>query len=185
MALELDPFSTAINATSSLFYYNEGKINESLDACRKTLEINSDYIWAYWQSFYIYERMGENLKAAEALKQFMLRDTLTVKIANYVTDVYGKSGMTGLLNWLIELQFKNPSADLYIAKWYAMLGKKEEALDRLGKALQARLSEIPGVNSLPDEIPRIFNSPDFDNLRSERRFKAIIKKMGLSEYSVR
>jgi TolB-like protein len=185
MALELDPFSTAFNATSALFYYNEGKITESLAACRKTLEINSDYIWAYWQSFYVYVRLGEDLKAAEALRQFMLRDTLTVKIANYVTEVYGKSGMNGLLNWLIELQLKNPSANLYIAKWYAMLGKEEEALARLEKALKARLSEIPGANSLPDEIPRIFNSPDFDGLQSERRFKAIIKKMGLSEYSVR
>ena len=185
MALELDPFSTAINATSALYYYNEGKINESLDACRKTLEINSDYIWAYWQSFYVYAKQGEDLKAAEALQQFMLRDTMTVKIANSIKEVYSKSGMNGLLNWLIEIQLKNPSANLYIAKWYALLGKKDEALNRLEKAMKARLTEVPGINSLPDEIPRIFNSPDFDNLRSEPRFKAIIKKMGLSEYSVR
>ncbi len=185
IALELDPFSTAINGTSALYYYNEGKINESLDACRKTLEINSDYIWAYWQSFYVYARQGEDLKAAEALKQFMLRDTLTVKIANAITEVYSKSGINGLLNWLIDLQLRNPAANLYIAKWYAMVGKKEEALDMLNKALEGRLSGIPGVNSLPDEIPRIFNSPDFDNLRSEPGFKAIIKQMGLSEYSNR
>ena len=129
MALELDPFSTAINATSALYYYNEGKINESLDACRKTLEINPDYIWAYWQSFYVYVRQGDDLKALEALQQFMLRDTMTVKIANAIKDVYNKSGINGVLNWLIELQLKNPAANLYIAKWYAMLGKKEEALD--------------------------------------------------------
>jgi tetratricopeptide (TPR) repeat protein len=185
MALELDPFSTAINGTSALLYYNEGKINESLEACRKTLEISSDYIWAYWHSFYVYARQGDDSKAVEALQQFLLRDTMTVKIASSMKEVYSKSGMNGLLNWLIQIQLKNPSADLYVAKWYAMLDKKEEALDRLEKAMKARLSGITGMNSLPDEIPRIFNSPDFNNLRSEKRFKAIIKKMGLSDYSVR
>ena len=185
MALELDPFSTAINGTSALYYYNEGKFVESLDACRKTLEINSDYIWAYWQSFYVLAKQREDSKAAEALRQFLIRDTMTAEIAKYIPEVFGKSGMNGLLNWLIEIQLKNPSASLYIAKWYAMLGKKEEALNSLEKALKARLSEIPGANSLPDEIPRVFNSPDFDNLRSEPRFKLIMKKMGLSGYSGR
>jgi len=183
MALELDPFSTAINATSSLYYYNEGKIEESLNACRKTLEINSDYVWAYWQSFYVYVRLGEDLKAAEALRQFMLRDTMTMKIANSVIDVYNRAGINGVLNWLIELQLKNPAANLYTAKWYAMLGKKKEALDRLNQALKARLSGIQEINILPDEIPRIYNSPDFDNLRLEPGFKTIMKKMRLSEYS--
>ena len=182
MALELDPFSTAINGTSALYYYNEGKYKESLEACHKTLEINSDYIWAYWQSFYVLTKQGEDLKAAEALRQFMLRDTMTAEIAKYIPEVFGKSGMKGLLNWLIEIQRRNMSASLYLAKWYTMLGKKEEALNWLEKALKGRLSEIPAMNSLPDEIPRIFNSPDFHNLRSEHRFKMIKKKMGLSEY---
>jgi TolB-like protein len=185
IALELDPFSTAINGTSSLYYYNEGKFKEALDACHKTLEINSDYIWAYWQSFYVLVKQGEDLKAAEALRQFMLRDTMTVEIAKYIPEVFSKSGIKGLLNWLIELELRNPSADLYIAKWYAMLGRQAEALRTLEKALKARLSEIPAANSLPDEIPRIFNSPDFDNLRSEPRFKAIRKQMGLTEFPVR
>ena len=185
MALELDPFSTAINATSALYYYNEGKIEESLNACRKTQEINSDYIWAYWQSFYIYVRKGEDLKAAEALKQFMFRDTTTIKIANTAIDVYNKAGINGILTWLIELQLNNPAGNLYTARWYAMLGKKEEALNSLDKALKARLSGIPEINIFPDEIPRICNSPDFDNIRSEPGFKSILKKMRLSEYSDR
>jgi len=31
-------------------------------------------------------------------------------------------------------------------------------------------------------LPEINNNPDFDNVRSEPRFQAIIKKMRLSEY---
>jgi len=182
MALELDPLSTAINATSAMFYYNEGKYKESLDECQKTLEINPDFIGAYLIYFYIYVRRGEGLKAAEAIQQLMLRDTLTIKIANVVKEVYSKSGINGLLNWLIELQYKNPAAYLYIAKWYAMLGKKEESLDFLEKVIEVRSSEIYRVNNFTDEIPRIYNSPDFENLRTEPRFLAILKQMGLSDF---
>jgi hypothetical protein len=50
--------------------------------------------------------------------------------------------------------------------------------------IELHSSEIPGTNLYPDEIPRIYNSPNFDNLRSEPEFQAIIKKMGLSEYKI-
>jgi TolB-like protein len=183
IAVKLDPFSAAMNGASALYYYHEHKFRESLDVCRKTMEINPDFIGAYWTSFDAYIKMGENLNAAKVLQQLMLRDTLTLKVSSILKEVYTKSGINGILNWLIEWQKNNPAANLYLAKWCSMLGRKEEALDRLEKALKERLSEIPGINSLPDEIPRIYNSPDYENLRSEPRFLAIIKKMGLSEYT--
>ena len=183
IAAGLDPLSAAISGTSALYYYNEHKFKESLDVCRKTMEINPDYNGVYWTSFDAYIKIGENLNAAETLQKLMLRDTLTLKVSGILKEVYSKSGINGILNWLIEWQKNNPAANLYLAKWYSMLGRKEESLDRLEKALKGRLSEIPSINSLPDEIPRIFNSPDYDNLRSEPRFRVIIEKLGLSKYT--
>ncbi len=183
IAAGLDPLSAAISGTSALYYYNEHKFKESLDVCRKTMEINPDYNGVYWTSFDAYIKIGENLNAAEILQKLMFRDTLTLKVSGILKEVYSKSGINGILNWLIEWQKNNPAANLYVAKWYSMLGRKEESLDRLEKALKGRLSEIPAINSLPDEIPRIFNSPDYDNLRSEPRFKVIIEKLGLSKYT--
>jgi hypothetical protein len=43
----------------------------------------------------------------------------------------------------------------------------------LEKALEENVTYLPGIN----------NDHDFDILRSEPRFQAIIKKMGLSEYA--
>jgi len=37
----------------------------------------------------------------------------------------------------------------------------------------------------PPGFANINNDPDLDNLRSEPRFQAIIKKMGLSEYATK
>jgi hypothetical protein len=72
-----------------------------------------------------------------------------------------------------ELKKSNPNP-LSLAENYAKIGKKENALNWLEKA-----SENP-----PSTFPRINNNPDFDNIRSEPRFKAILKKMGLSDYQV-
>ncbi|MCX6329615.1 MAG: hypothetical protein NTZ85_08905, partial [Bacteroidia bacterium] len=182
-ALELDPFSTAINATSALYFFNEDKFDEALNTYQKTLEINSNFIHAYLMQFEIYIKQGNDLKAAEAIQKYMLGDSLTMPAAGILKEVYNKSGKEGLLNSLIEMQRNNPTADLYIAKWYAMLGKKKEALECLEKIIELHSSEITGTNLYPDEIPRIYNSPNFDNLRSEPEFQAIIKKMGLSGYN--
>jgi TolB-like protein len=173
-ALELDPFFPVMHGLSGLYYYNEGKFEESLDEYQKVQELDPDNIGVYWRYFKLYLRQGENLKAIEALQKIMLMDTSTVRNVTVVKDVYNKSGVNGLLNWLIELQLKNPkTSPMSLATLYAMVNKKEEALDWLEKEMEERSPSIPRIN----------NDPAFDNLRSEPRFLAIITKMGLSEYS--
>ncbi len=182
IALELDPFSTSVNATSALYFYNEGKFSEATIAYQKTLEINPDFVQAYIMDFEIYLKQGIDLKAAEAIQKYMLADTLTMPVAGILKEVFSKAGNYGILTWLIEWQKNNPAADLYVAKWYAMLGKNKESLERLQKIVELHSSEASGTNIYPDEIPRIYNSPNFDNLRPEPEFHAIIEKMGLSKY---
>jgi len=174
LAMELDPLFFMWHSVSSMLYYNEGKLNESLDECRKTLELEPNYLSIYWTYFYVYIKQDENLKAIETLQKIMPMDTLTARNANMVKDIYNKSGMNGIFEWLIELELKNPEPDpLTIAIWYAKMNKKDEALNWLEKAFEKR----------PPGIPRINTNPDFDNLRSEPRFLAIIEKLGLSEYA--
>ena len=168
MALELDPLSPAMNALNVLHYYNEGKLKESLEACRRLEEIDLyKSQGVYWQYFRIYLRYGEDLKAIEALQKVMPGDTLTIK------EVYNKSGINGIFNWFIESGVsKSTNYFRSLAILYTILGKKEEELSWLEKALKENLTSLPEIN----------NNSDFDNLRSEPRFQAIIKKMGLSEY---
>jgi hypothetical protein len=56
---------------------------------------------------------------------------------------------------------------------YAFQGNKRKALGCLEKAL--------GKNE--PTILRVYSNPNFDNLRAEPRFIALIKEMGLYEYS--
>lgn len=183
LALRLDPFSTAVNATSALYLYHEGKFSESVNAYNKTLEINPEFSYAYIMLFDVRINQGDDIKAAEAIQNYMLSDTLTIPVAGILKDIFNKSGKNGLLTWLIGWQQNNPAANFYLAKWNAMLGKKKEALTYLRNIVEMHLSENSQADNLPDEIPRINNSPDFDNLQTEPEFQAIINKMGLSEYS--
>ncbi|MFQ5677755.1 MAG: hypothetical protein ACE5G1_17835, partial [bacterium] len=58
-----------------------------------------------------------------------------------------------------------------IAPIYAALGEKEQALDWLERAYEARLGFLVGVKVDPDYYP----------LHGEPRFQALLEKMGLDE----
>jgi TolB-like protein/Tfp pilus assembly protein PilF len=178
IALQLDPFLPVLRAMSSDYFYDEGKLKESLDECFVLQKLDPEYHkrYCYLLEFRIYCKQKEDLKALEALQNFLYMDTLKVTNSNVVKDVYDRSGLNGLLNWLIELELKKSNPNLVrLASIYAIIGKKEEALDLLEKAFE----------NPPPGFANINNDPDLDNLRSEPRFQAIIKKMGLSEYATK
>ena len=99
----------------------------------------------------------------------------TVKSAIFLKDVYNKAGIEGLRNWLLEMELKrSPPSPWSLATSYAAVGKKEEALNWLEKFFENRPSPLPNINS----------KPQLEILRSEPRFQAMIKKLGLSEYQI-
>jgi TolB-like protein len=172
-ALQLDPVSPVYYTTSALYYCNEGKFEESLNAGLKALEINPDFTKIYPLCIYSYLKLGEEKKALQVLKQSLLRDTLTAKVAGILDGIYEKAGMNGIFSWLIEAERMKPNPSLITIAWInAVMGKKNETLDWLEKALLAHSSDLPRIN----------NYIIFGDLRSEPRFNTILKKVGLSRY---
>jgi TolB-like protein len=181
IALEIDPFFPLLHGLSGLFYFNEGKFKESVVSFMKALEIGlgGSYNWYF---FDCYLRLGEDLKAVEALqKALLMGDSLQVKTASLVKNVYDKSGIKGVLNWELELTLKR-SAPVPIpwdlATSYARVGNKEEAMNWFEKYFEG------AYENRESDLPRINNNPKLEILRSEPRFQAIIKKMGLLEYQI-
>jgi TolB-like protein/Tfp pilus assembly protein PilF len=170
-AISLDPLSSVMHFLSGRYYYDEGKYDESLNEFSKVLEINPDYKSVYPMRFYIYLMQREDLKAVEAFQKMMLNDTSTFKYSNIVKEIFSKSGINGILNFMIALQLKNPEP-WTLSIYFALSNNREEALNWLGKAVEEHTPNVPRINS----------EPIFDNLRSEPRVQALIKKMGLSEY---
>jgi tetratricopeptide (TPR) repeat protein len=150
-----------------------GKFEESLRECENAIEIYPDFSTGYWRAFRIFYRQGEGLKAVEVIQKYLKRDNLNTKHIRTVRKIYTRSGLNGLINWLINWEIKMTNPDPYLlAIWHILLGKNEQTLGYLEKAIENRMVAIPMIN----------NDPDFDSLRSETRFQALIKKMGLSEY---
>jgi TolB-like protein len=176
IALKLDPFYPMLHSMSSMYYYNEGKLKESLDEYHVMMELAPHLAKNNWTPLFIKIRQGEDIKDFEELQKIILLDTMNAKYANIVKEVYDKSGTKGLLNLLIEVELNNSNPSPYrLAHLYAFLGKNEEALDYLDKVMEEKYPQIL----------RIYSNPNFDNLRSEPRFIALIEKMGLSNYAKR
>ena len=66
----------------------------------------------------------------------------------------------------------DPRQYFYMAKWLAVLGKNEKSLDWLERAMQEKCVDLPSI----------YNSWDFRNLRNEPRFRAILRQMNFPEY---
>jgi tetratricopeptide (TPR) repeat protein len=173
-ALVLDPFSPVLYALSAKCYYHEGKFDDSLQDCQKVEELDPETDDIYWRTFLIYVWQSKEPKAVEALKQHISRKKMfTAKDAKILDQVFLQSKINGVLKYLIESESKKSQPDvLALAKYCAMQGKKLEALKWIETALRKRLPGISGI----------YNDPDFENLRREIRYKAVIKKIGLSDY---
>lgn len=173
LALELDPYSRTINLDNMLIYYNQGMFQEALKVWNEVNEMGLTFFNPYPVYFYIYMYLGEDSKAFEALHHSFLNDPLNAKYAETLKEVYNRSGVKGILNWLNDSDLtKSDPSEYYIAKRYAILGRNSEALDFLEKAFLER----------EWNMPYIYNSYDFKNLRNESRFRAILGQMNFPEY---
>ncbi len=166
LALELDPLSLIMHRLSSTYYYNEGNFFEALKENQEALSLDKNYKNTHWGNFYIYYRLGDGGKALDELQKIFLQDTTTLKYVDMTRSVFAKSGLKGLIDWMNEIL---PNS----ARIYALAGKKEQALTCLEKYLE---------NAEGDEIVRIINALDYETLRSEPRFKAVVDKLGLTKY---
>jgi tetratricopeptide (TPR) repeat protein len=173
IALELDPMSNYCIYLSSYYYLHERKFKESLIGFHLLKELAPDDIYVFWNCFLISVWSGENIKAVDELKKVMEMDTATIKYADKVKDIYNQSGMNGILNLLIDLELQKPNpSPIMLVNFYAPQGNKEEVLRLLEKAVDEHYPWIPRLN----------NTPEVEFIRQEPRFKAMIKKLGLSNY---
>ncbi len=184
-ALELEPYFWVMHNLNSWICYFEEKYQEGINACFTAYDLNPDFLTNNWLFILHYVKLGEGEKAMKALQQLFSRYPSISHYAAEVGDAYTESGIEGIFTWLIDLNKNNPipieglnGHPFYISWWYAIIGNREESIYWLERTVEEQY------------IPRhyfnlIANNPDFDILRYDPRFLAIIEKEGLAPYHKR
>jgi TolB-like protein/Flp pilus assembly protein TadD len=183
--LELEPYFWVAHNLNSWIYYFERKNKDGIEACISGRDLNPYSLDNDWLFIIHYAKLGEAEKSAKELKDIFSRYLKTNKYDNEITDVYKRSGIKGLFEWLIDLNINKPVGlegmnghPFYIAWWYAILGRKEESIYWLEKVSKSQ--HIPY-----HYFDLITNNPDFDFVRDDPRFLKIMEEFGLIQFSTR
>ena len=169
-ALELDPLSFSISTSLASILMHLKEYDQAIAQCKKTLELAPNYGWTHAVLGRIYIRISDYDKA---VAEFSVAANLSKGYLPELGNAYALAGEKNraldILNELITQSRKRFVSDYGIALIYAGLGDKEKAFEHLDEAYEERDSSSYSVK----------NDSRFESLRSDPRFKALLKKMGL------
>jgi TolB-like protein/Flp pilus assembly protein TadD len=172
-AIELDPLSLETNLVLGSIFSLMRQNDRAIEQYKKILELDPNYVPALLFLTGVYANKGMYDDAiAEAKKALDIwgpnQETLPT-----LAIIYSRSGKNDkareILEEVLELEKKRYVAPTYIASIYGYLGEMDLAFNWLEKAYEERDQTLAWIKGLQN----------FDPLRSDQRFKAMLKKMNL------
>ena len=174
-AQELDPLSIQTNSIAAQNFYFAHRYEEAIDLFGKTLEMDPNYWFAHMFLGLSYEASGDLPRAiAECQRARDIETTIPWPRA-VLAHAYATSGRKREAEQILK-QLKDRSGQSYVpaynfAEIYIGLGDKEQALASLEKAYADRSMLLTFLKV----------DPEFDSLRSDRRFKDLLRHIGLPQ----
>jgi serine/threonine-protein kinase len=160
-AQALDPLSLIINAVGGWFYFFARDYDKGIDQCKKTLEMDPDFRPAH-----IYLMMNYDGKG---MYQEALREAQKTNNQVNIALTYAMMNRQEEARRLLADILKHPQQiETVLAGIYFRLGENEEGWKWLEKAYDERSFFLTWLKV----------SPFYDNIRSDPRFQAMLKKMG-------
>jgi TolB-like protein/Tfp pilus assembly protein PilF len=169
-AAQLSPNSPAISAEFAIALRNLHRFDESIEQIKKVQEIDPNSAWAQLLLAEDFRRQGDSQRALAALEQAtVLSRKAPVPWVGYGYAILGRKreaeAVLGALEKESKTRYVSPQAFTIV---YMGLGNKEQALAYLEKAFDERSFISPGMTE-----------ERWDVLRSEPRFRSILRRMGL------
>jgi DNA-binding winged helix-turn-helix (wHTH) protein/TolB-like protein/Flp pilus assembly protein TadD len=169
-AQELEPSSLFIHSNRGAILYQARRYDEAISQLHSVLEMNSnfDYAHSVLGAAYLQKGMVE-----QAIAEFQKRKVPVTGGAGDLGQAYASAGRrTEALKEIDKLQ--ELSTQRYVAPYnlaliYLSLGENNHALGWLEKAYEDRSTLLVWMKV----------DPRLDKLRSEPRFKAVMRQMGL------
>ncbi len=173
-AVELDPLSPEINTVLGFNLYFARRYDEAIKQLRTAVTIDPDYWWAHEWLGRAYARVGRFAEAVVELhKAQRLEGSGNTEIEGALGRAYADAGdrteATKVLARLRERARDEFVSAAFIATIHIGLGEMDEALAALAQA-EKEHSYYVGFWEVDSEL---------DPLRSDPRFTALLKKVGL------
>jgi serine/threonine-protein kinase len=168
-ALDLDPYSLIINRNLGTAYCHARRYDEALEQSKKTAEMDPNFGFTNFVMGWAYLNKGMFQEAEQALqKETAFPDQVRTA---FVYGCYARMGDPEKLKKYLEQNIRTLAivSPFWVASWYAELRETDKVFEWLDKAYEK-----------PDGwLLYLKVSSSFDYLRSDPRYKAMLKKIGL------
>jgi len=172
-AHELEPFSLTISSDLGRHLYYARRYEEALAAHRRTLETDRNFARAHIETASVLAQTGRASEAVEEFRRALAPDPENVSALSGLGYAYGAAGRREEARKVAE-QLKEQAGRRYVSPYhlavvYAGTGEHALALEQLEKAAAERYNWLAFIAV----------EPQFDALRSDPRFAALVKRIGL------
>ncbi len=172
-AKELDPFSSIINVNVGSVYYIAGRYDEAIVRYREALEIDPDFALGHASlglSCLRKSKVDEAIVESQRAVALSGGSAITMADLAYVYGVSGKRKKAAkILKELTERSKKEYVSPFALAITYAGMGDKERFFGLLEKAYEEHDITPIALSAMPWLM----------DVRSDPRYHALLKKMGL------
>jgi serine/threonine protein kinase/Tfp pilus assembly protein PilF len=175
-ARELDPLSLIINRNLGLVLYFARRYDKAVEQLQKTLEMDPSFSLAHAGLGQAYLQKSMHQEALRELqRESDIRAGSDTVVETWKGIAYVKAGKESearrILGDLLERAKQVYVSPVLFASLYFTLGENDLGFKSLDLAYNQRDSRLLELKVLPE----------FDGVRSEPRFKALLKKVGFEE----
>lgn len=181
-ALELEPYFWVVKNLDAWIAYFEKDYDSSLKLTRQARSFNPSFPDNMWLFFLNYVKLNKTIEAKDQLKQIVKHCSGNRIDISEVDSAYYSAGISGVFNWMIEINKNHPiwveglNGDyFFLAWWYAILNDADKAIYWLEQNLTYKRPNYHYFNL-------IIYHPDFEFLHNDPRFYEVVKKLGLQDY---
>ena len=176
-ALNSDPVNVAMIFHLAWHYFYAHQYDQAIAQCRRTLDFDPNYQPAHFTLAAAEVQKGQY---AEAIAEFQKiiptfaggkEGSLGAWLGYAYALAGNKAEALKIVDRLLQLRGKKPSAPYNLAIFYMGLGDKERSLAFLKEAVDAH-----AIGIFLDPVNK---SPIFDGLHSDPRFQDLLRRMGI------
>lgn len=168
IAVDLDPVSAAVSFALAHDLWMARHYDDAIAQSRRVLELHPETRWAYNVMGHCYAKKGMYQEAEAAFRSF--QPELAPSASPWIAYVRALAGKKQEAEAMIAESWKSNSSAGSFGHCYAALGENGRALDWLEQAVS---KHSPGLVWAKTR-------PEYDSLRGEPRFHALLQRMGLA-----